>query len=158
MASVVSVSDLLAPGSVAMRISGAGKRPILSVIAEMAARNSGVKAPLIFDVLIHRENAGSTGVGHGVAIPHARVPGLEKLRGVFLRLATPVEFEAVDDRPVDLVFALLAPLECGSEHLRALSRIARLMRDPELRRQVRAAPSAAAIRALLVREARPSAV
>ncbi len=155
--SVVSVGDLLAPGSVALRLSASGKRQLLSVIAEMAARTSGVKASLTFDVLMHREASGSTGVGHGVAIPHARVPGLAKLRGIFLRLSTPVEFGAVDDRPVDLVFALLAPQECGSEHLRALSRVARLMRDPELRRQVRAVPSAAAIRALLVQEARHSA-
>jgi PTS system nitrogen regulatory IIA component len=79
------------------------------------------------------------------------------MRGVFVRLSTPVEFEAVDDRPIDLVFALLAPIDCGSEHLRALSRVARLMRDPELRRQLRTAPTSAAIRALLTQEAQPSA-
>jgi PTS system nitrogen regulatory IIA component len=132
--SPVSVGDLLGRGAVALRLGAGDKRRVLSMVAELSARNSGVKAPLIFDALMQREGTGSTGVGHGVAIPHARVPGLAKMKGVFVRLSTPVEFEAVDDRPIDLVFALLAPIDCGSEHLRALSRVARLMRDPELRR------------------------
>jgi PTS system nitrogen regulatory IIA component len=153
----VSVGDLLTPGSVTLRLSATCKRQALSVISEMAARTSGVRASVIFDALMHREAAGSTGVGHGVGVPHARVAGLATLRGIFLRLSTPIEFESVDDRPVDLVFALLAPLECGSEPLRALSRIARLLRDPDLRGQLRAATSAAAVRALLVQESRPSA-
>jgi len=155
--SSLNVGDLLSPGSVALRIAASDKRRVLSVVAEIAARNSGVKAALIFDLLMQRETTNSTGVGHGVAIPHAPVPGLTRMRGVFLRLSTPLEFEAVDDRPVDLVFALLAPVDGGSEHLRALSRVARLMRDPELRRQLRSAPSSAAVVALLAQEARPSA-
>ena len=155
--SPVSVGDLLGRGAVALRLGAGDKRRVLSMVAELSARNSGVKAPLIFDALMQREGTGSTGVGHGVAIPHARVPGLAKMKGVFVRLSTPVEFEAVDDRPIDLVFALLAPIDCGSEHLRALSRVARLMRDPELRRQLRIAPNSAAIHAVLTQQAQPSA-
>jgi PTS system nitrogen regulatory IIA component len=148
----VRVGDLLSPTQVALRLSAANKRQALAMVAEIAARGAGVKAGAIFEALCEREAAGSTGVGHGVAIPHAHVMGLDRLRGVFVSLAAPVDFGAVDEAPVDLIFALLAPLASGSEHLRALSRVARLLRDPEVRRQLRAAPSAAALRALLVRD------
>ncbi|HEY5070664.1 MAG TPA: PTS sugar transporter subunit IIA [Caulobacteraceae bacterium] len=153
----LSVGDLLVPGSIAPRISATGKRQVIAVIAEMAGRGLGVKAAVVFEALMARESAGSTGIGYGVAIPHARVAGLANLRAFFVRLAAPVDFQAVDDQPVDLIFALLAPLDPGSEHLRALARVARMLRERDLRQQLRAAPSVAAIRALLVREARPSA-
>jgi PTS system nitrogen regulatory IIA component len=104
-----------------------------------------------------RELLGSTGVGHGVAVPHARLKGLERMRGVFVRLETPVDFGAVDEQPVDLIFALLAPADHPAEHLRALARVTRALRQADLREQLRQAHSSDAVRALLVRDARPTA-
>jgi len=153
----MNIGDLLDRGAVAPRVSAASKRQVLSVIAEIAARAFGLKTSEVFDALVEREAAGSTGVGQGVAVPHARIAGLTRLRAVFVRLEQPVEFEAVDDRPVDLLFALFAPPDSGGEHLRALARVSRLLRQGEIREQLRKARSADAIHAILVQEARSSA-
>jgi PTS system nitrogen regulatory IIA component len=153
----MNIGDLLEPRAIAPRAGGGGKRQVLSVIADIAARNYGLSSEMILDALLEREAAGSTGLGHGVAIPHARLRGLDRLRGVFLRLEQPTGFESVDDQPVDLVFALFAPLDCDTEHLRALARVSRLLRQAELRQQLRHARTSEAIYALLAREARPSA-
>jgi len=153
----MNIGDLLDRAAVAPRVAAAGKRQVLGVIAEIAARSFGLKAPEVFDALLEREAVGSTGVGQGVAVPHARLTGLDRLRGVFVRLEQPVAFEAVDDRPVDLLFALFAPPQASGEHLRALARVSRLMRQSEIREQLRQARSADAIHALLVQEARPTA-
>jgi PTS system nitrogen regulatory IIA component len=153
----MNLGDLLDRGAIAPRVSAASKRQALSVIAEIAARQHGLKAPEVFDALVEREAAGSTGVGHGVAIPHARLAGLTKLRAVFVRLEQPVEFDAVDGQPVDLLFALFGPKEGGSEHLRALARASRLLRGAEMREQLRKASTPDALRALLVAEAPRSA-
>lgn len=151
------VDELLNGASIAPHVSAADKRQALSVVAEMAARAFGLKAPKVFDALLEREGASPTGVGHGVAIPHCQVAGLDRIRGVFLRLEAPIEFDAVDETPVDLIFALLGPPERGSDQLRALAGLSRLLRGSGLREQLRNARSADAIRALLVRDARPSA-
>src|SRR5258706_10440511 len=127
------IGDLLVAGSIAPRLAASNKRQILSTVAEIAARSFRLKAHTVFDALMERETGGTTGVGHGVAIPHAKIEGLDCLRGVFARISPPVDFAAVDDEPVDLVFALLSPASSGSEHLRALARIARAMRSAELR-------------------------
>ena len=130
----------------------------MSVIAEIAARGFGLKAAEVFDALKEREAAASTGVGHGVAAPHARLAGLDQMRGIFVRLEQPVDFGAVDDQPVDLLFAIFSPQgDTGSAHLRALARVSRVLRQASLREQIRKASSADAIRALLVSEARSSA-
>jgi PTS system nitrogen regulatory IIA component len=151
------IGDLLDPGCVAPRVSAADKRQALSIASEVAARGSGLKAPRIFDALMEREALGPTGVGHGVAIPHAQIAGLPRMRGVFVRLEKPVTFGAVDDEPVDLIFALLAPKDCGSEQLRALARVSRLLRQRHLREQLRLARGSDAILALLAQDARPNA-
>jgi nitrogen PTS system EIIA component len=151
------IGDLLTTGTIAPRLAVANKRQVLSTIAEIAGRGLDLKAGQVFDALIERESLASTGVGHGVGIPHARIAGLEQMRGVFVRLSSPVDYAAIDDEPVDLVFALLSPADSGSEHLRALARIARALRSAELRGQLRQAGGADAIRALLVRDARPTA-
>ncbi len=151
------IGDLLAGGSIAPRLTVTTKRQVLSTVAEIAARSFGVKAPRVFDALMEREALGTTGVGHGVAIPHAPIEGLDRMRGVFARLVTPVEYAAVDDEPVDLIFALLTPPGAASDHLRAMARVARAMRSAELRRQLRQAVGVDAIRALLARDTRPSA-
>jgi PTS system nitrogen regulatory IIA component len=153
----MNIGDLLDRGAISPRVTAAGKRQALAVIAELAARNMGLKCGDVLDALLEREAAGSTGVGYGVAVPHARVAGLTRLRGVFVRLEQPVEFQAVDDRPVDLLFALFAPPEAGAEHLRALARVSRILRQADLREHLRQASGADAIYALLVREARPTA-
>jgi nitrogen PTS system EIIA component len=153
----MNIGDLLDRGAVAPRVAAASKRQVLGVIAEIAARSFGMKAPEVFEALLEREAAGSTGVGQGVAVPHARLKGLGRLRAVFVRLEQPVAFEAVDDRPVDLIFALFAPPEASGEHLRALARVSRLLRQSDIREQLRQARSADAIHALLVQEARSSA-
>jgi PTS system nitrogen regulatory IIA component len=153
----MNIGDLLDGGAISPRVSASSKRQALSVIAEIAARSFGIKAPDVFDALMEREAAGSTGVGYGVAVPHARLPGLGRLRAVFVRLEQPVAFDAVDDAPVDLLFALFAPPEVSGEHLRALARVSRALRQANLREQLRQARGPDAIHALLVHEAQPSA-
>ena len=156
----MNIGDLLDRSAIALRVSAANKRQALAVISEIAARNFGLEVGEVLDALTEREAAGSTGVGHGVAAPHARLEGLERMRGVFVRLEHPVEFDAVDDQPVDLLFALFAPKDVGAEHLRALARVSRLMRQPQVRERLRQARTADAIHAILVTEheaARPSA-
>jgi len=153
------IGELLDRNAIALRVSAANKRQALALVAEIAARSLGMEAPDILDALSEREQAGSTGVGHGVAAPHARLEGLTRIRGVFVRLEQPVEFESVDDQPVDLIFALFAPVDAGAEHLRALAKVSRLLRHTELRQQLRQARTADAVHALLVQDgvARPAA-
>jgi nitrogen PTS system EIIA component len=151
------IGDLLDPGCIAPRVTVTDRRQALSVIAELAARSFGLKAPRIFDALLERELQSPTGLGHGVAIPHAQMVGLDRMRGVFVRLEKPIDFGAVDDQPVDLLFALLAPKGQGSEHLRALARVSRVFRKAHLREQLRGAKTCDAVQALLTQEARPDA-
>ena len=148
---------MLARSGVAARVNVHSKRQVLSTTAEVAARVTGLKADDLLAALLEREQAGSTGVGNGVALPHAHLPGLERMTAVFLKLEEPAPFAAVDDRPVDLIFALFAPEKAGAEHLQALAKVARLLRQKELREQLRQAQTADAIYALLVREAQISA-
>jgi nitrogen PTS system EIIA component len=155
----MNTGDLLDRSAISVRVSAANKKKVLAVIAEIAARNFHLDAGDVLDALSEREAAGSTGVGYGVAVPHARLEGLQRMRGIFVRLENPVEFESVDDQPVDLLFALFAPKNAGAEHLRALARVSRIMRQSELREQLRKARSADAVHALLVHQdaARPAA-
>jgi PTS system nitrogen regulatory IIA component len=151
------IGDLLDGASIAPRVNAVSKRQALSVVAEIAARAFDLKAPRVFDALMERETAEATGVGHGVAIPHAHLAGLDRMRGVFIRLEAPVDFDAVDDEPVDLLFALLAPETAGPEHLLALARVSRILRQAKLREQLRHARCGDAIHALLTQEAQPTA-
>jgi PTS system nitrogen regulatory IIA component len=154
----MNIGELLDRSAISVRVSAGNKKKVLAVIAEIAARNFGLDAGDVLDALSEREAAGSTGVGYGVAVPHARLEGLERMRGVFVRVEQPVEFGSVDDQPVDLLFALFAPKNAGAEHLRALARVSRIMRQNELREQLRKARSADAVHALLVQDAaRPAA-
>jgi PTS system nitrogen regulatory IIA component len=153
----MNIGDLVERGAIAPRVTAAGKRQAMTVVAEIAARSFGLKPGEVLAALLEREAAGSTGVGYGVAVPHARLAGLSRLRGVFVRLAEPVPFDAVDDRPVDLIFALFAPADAHGEHLRALARVSRILRQADLREQLRKSSGVDAILALLVKEARPSA-
>jgi PTS system nitrogen regulatory IIA component len=156
----MNIGDILDRSAISLRVSAANKRQALAVISEIAGRNFGLDVGEVLDALTDREAAGSTGVGHGVAAPHARLEGLQRMRSVFVRLEHPVEFDAVDDQPVDLLFALFAPKDAGAEHLRALARVSRLLRQASVRERLRQARTADAIHAILVQEidaARPSA-
>lgn len=153
----MQIGDILDRGAIALRVSATDKRQILAHLAELAARNFGLEASAVLDALAEREQAGSTGIGHGVAVPHARIEGLDRIRGVFLRVEQPVAFESIDDQPADLIFALLAPPEAGTEHLRALARVSRMLRNADLREHLRQARTPDALHALLVQESAPSA-
>jgi len=148
----MDIGELLAQDGIVLRSGASSKRQALQVVAETAAQALGLDAADLFDALMEREALGSTGLGSGVAVPHARINGLDEVRAVFVRLDTPVAYGAVDDRPVDLLFGLFAPPMDGAQHLRALAAVSRAMRSNELREQLRQARTGDAIHALFVRE------
>ena len=145
----MDLSDLLPVEAVLAHLKASSKKQALQEMAAKAAAITARTDREIFDTLLQREKLGSTGVGHGVAIPHGKLPGLERLVGVFARLDKAVDFDALDDEPVDLMFLLLAPENAGADHLKALARIARVLREPSIAVKLRAADDAAAIYALL---------
>jgi nitrogen PTS system EIIA component len=136
------LSDILAPHAVLPALRVSSKKQLLQDAAAKAAELCGQSELTIFQTLQQREKLGSTGVGNGIAIPHGKLPKLDKLVGLFARLETPIDFEALDGKPVDLVFVLLAPESAGADHLRALARISRLLRDGEVARRLRASRNA----------------
>ncbi|MEJ8630968.1 PTS sugar transporter subunit IIA [Sphingomonas sp. I4] len=142
-------SDLLRHDTVLAGVSAANKKTLFQALAAAAAEPAGQDAKLLADVLAEREKLGSTGFGGGVAIPHGKVAGLTQIVGVFARLAQPVDFQAVDDMPVDLVFAMFSPADAGSAHLKALARVSRRLRDKGFVAKLRGAGSPDAIWALL---------
>ena len=121
----------------------------MQALADLAQRSLDIPARPVLDAVIEREKLGSTGVGHGVAIPHARTDLVDQVCGVFARLKQPVDFDAVDGRPADLIFLLLAPEDAGAEHLKALAQVSRLFRREDIRRSLRAAPDAQAMTVIL---------
>ena len=149
----MDIADLLAPDGVVLRGGASSKRQALHAVAEAAAHALGVDQNRIFEALLEREALGSTGLGSGVAVPHARLKEIDRVMAVFVRLDSPVAYEAVDDRPVDLLLALFAPPKDGAEHLRALAAVSRALRSPELREQLRQARTVDAIKALFVKDA-----
>ena len=150
---ISEISDrlVIAPG-----VSASSKRQVLATIADIAARRFALSADAVTEALTERERLSSTGVGYGVAVPHARLKSLSQMCGVFIRLEHPVEFGAVDDQPVDLVFALLSPSKSNGEHLRTLARMSRILGQVKLREQLRQAHTVDAIHVLLSQEARPT--
>ena len=153
----MDIGQWLEPGAIALRLGADSKRQALVALAEVAGRVLRHPTGKVLELLLAREAEGSTGVGHGVALPHARLAGLPGLRAVFVRLETPVAFDAVDDQPVDILLALFAPKGAGVEHLRALARASRALRRAELRQQLRQARTSDAIYALLSQESSTSA-
>lgn len=145
----MDLSDLLRVEAVLPQVKANSKKQALQEISAKAAEITGRAEREIFDTLMQREKLGATGVGHGVAIPHGKLPGLPGLVGVFARIERAVDFEAIDDEPVDLVFMLLAPENAGADHLKALARIARALRDRTIAMKLRASQEAEAIYALL---------
>jgi len=143
------LTDLITPNSVIAGLKVNSKKQLLQELAARAAELSGQSERTILEILQQREKLGSTGVGNGIAIPHGKLAKLDRLFGLFARLARPIDFEALDDQPVDLVFLLLAPENAGADHLKALARVARLLRDPETARKLRGSRDAEALYTVL---------
>lgn len=141
--------ELLSPEAVVPALDAPTKKDVLVEISRLAAAYADLDSHAIFDVLWERERLGTTGVGYGIAIPHGRVAGVQQVVGFFARLASPVAFDSIDEKPVDLVFLLLAPEEAGADHLHALATVSRLLRDPVLCEQLRRARDKHAIYRLL---------
>ena len=147
--SKTALRDILAPSNVIARLDAPSKKNILQSIADHAAGSIGRDPHAIFDILWEREKLGTTGVGNGIAIPHGRLEGLTRVQALFARLAQPVSFDAIDEKPVDLVFLLLAPQDAGADHLNALATVSKLLRDARLCDQLRKASDSAALYKLL---------
>ncbi len=153
----MDLSDLLVIDAVLPRLKSANKKQALQEMAAKAAALTGRDERDIFETLMQREKLGSTGVGHGVAIPHGKLVGLDRLVGVFALLDRPIDFDSLDGEPVDVMFLLLAPESAGADHLKALARIARVLRDDATAAKLRASDDAAAMYALLTENVRSDA-
>ena len=145
----MDIADILSPSAVVANLKASSKKQALQDLARRAAELLGLPERTVFDVLIERERLGTTGVGNGIAIPHGKPAGLDRLCGVFARLERPIDFESIDEQPVDLIFLLLAPESAGAEHLKALARVSRLLRDKSVCEKLRASESGDALYALL---------
>ena len=133
----MTLTDLVAPSAIIPALKVKNKKQAIQEISTKAAELTGQNERAILEILQQREKLGSTAVGNGVAIPHGKLPKLTQLFGLFARLEKPIDFEALDSQPVDLIFLLLAPENAGADHLKALARVARLLRDPEVARKLR---------------------
>ena len=142
-------TDLVSPNAIIPALKVNGKKQALQEIAAKAAVLTGQSEKAILEILLQREKLGSTGVGNGVAIPHGKLAKLGNVFGLFARLERPVDFEALDGQPVDLIFLQLAPEGAGADHLKALARVARLLRDPEVAQKLRNSHDADALYAVL---------
>lgn len=144
----MDLTDLVQPKAIIPNLKASSKKQVLQELARKAADVTGADQREIFEVLIERERLGTTGVGHGIAIPHGKLPKLDRLQGVFAKMDQPIAFDAIDDEPVDLIFLLLAPESAGADHLKALARVSRLLRDQSVCTKLRGCESADAIYAL----------
>lgn len=145
----MNLSAILKAEAVKTLGAASSKKRLLHDIGDLAHSAYGLDHSAVVDALMERESLGPTGVGHGVALPHARLAGLDNVRGAFILLEKPVEFDSVDRQPVDLVFALFAPQDAGVEHLKALALVARTFRDPGICKKLRANADPATIYAIL---------
>lgn len=145
----MQISSILKPEAVKTLGSCSSKKRLFHDLADIAITAYACEASIVIDALVERENLGPTGVGHGIALPHARLSTIEQVYGIFLRLEKPLDFDAVDRQPVDLIFALLAPESAGVEHLKALALVSRTMRDPDMQTKLRANTDPATLHAIL---------
>jgi len=145
----MTLTDLVAPSAIIPALKISSKKQAIQELATRAAELTGQNEKAILEILLQREKLGSTAVGNGVAIPHGKLPKLTRLFGLFARLNKPIDFEALDNQPVDLIFLLLAPESAGADHLKALARVARQLRDPEIARRMRESNDADALYAVL---------
>lgn len=154
---MTEIKGMLAPDHVMVDLHANCKREALTLLSQKASKLTGIAAETILDTLIAREKLGSTGVGGGVAIPHGKFADLDDMVGIVAKLAKPVDFDAVDDQPVDLLFMLLAPESANAMHLKSLSKVARLMRSDEVRAAMRGASSDDALFAIVIEQEKPRA-
>jgi PTS system nitrogen regulatory IIA component len=145
----MDIAEILAPQAVFEGLRASNKKKLITEIAAHAAAVANLNVNTVFETLWEREKLSSTGVGHGIAIPHARLGKLERIVGVFAHLDGAVDFESIDEAPVDLVFALLTPVDAGADHLKALARVSRLMRNATFCEKLRAANDCTELYALL---------
>ena len=149
----MEIADLIEPSGVIAKLRATSKKQALQDLARRAADITGQPERSIFEVLIERERLGTTGVGNGIAIPHGKLPGLDRLHGLFARLDKPIDYDSIDEQPVDLICMLLAPETAGADHLKALARVSRLLRDRSTCEKLRGTDNADAIYALLTESA-----
>ena len=154
----MEINGLISPDTVIANLHATSKKQILQELSRRAANLTGEPERTIFGVLMKRERLGTTGVGSGVAIPHGKLQSIDKLYGMFARLEQPVDFQSIDERPVDLIFLLLAPETAGADHLKALARISRVLRDSKICTKLRGTDTADALYAILTEEMKPEAV
>ncbi|TNE64482.1 MAG: PTS IIA-like nitrogen-regulatory protein PtsN [Alphaproteobacteria bacterium] len=149
----MEIEDLLTADNVLADFKASSKKQTLQALSRKLAAHLELDPRLVFDKLLDRERLGSTGVGKGVAIPHARIAGLKEITGLFARLSNPIDFDSVDDQPVDLVFMLLAPEDAGADHLKALAKVSRLLRDERTCDKLRQTVESGALYAMLAQPA-----
>jgi nitrogen PTS system EIIA component len=147
------LADIVDSRSVIPNLRAPGKKQLLHELAHAAAEITGLDQRSIFETLLQREKLCSTGLGQGIAIPHGKIKSLSRVHGLFARLVTPVDFDSVDGQPVDLVFLLLAPEHAGADHLKALAKISRLLRDSEFVAKLRGTDTAEGLYAILTEPA-----
>ncbi len=152
----MKLSDIIASDAVIPNIRASSKKQLLQELSNLAGKITGLDARKIFESLLQREKLGSTGLGHGIAIPHGKFNELDHVYGLFARLARPVSYDALDGEPVDLVFLLLAPESAGADHLKALARISRLLRDSAIVKKLRGTDNSEGLYAVLTEPAATS--
>jgi len=145
----MEIADLITPDSVIANFRVGSKKQALQELSRKAAQLITLPEKSICDVLVERERLGTTGVGMGIAIPHGKMPGIARMTGIFARLEKPIDFSSIDLQPVDLIFLLLAPEDAGTEHLKALARVSRLLRDRAMCAKLRGTENAEALYSLL---------
>ncbi|MFN3231398.1 MAG: PTS IIA-like nitrogen regulatory protein PtsN [Alphaproteobacteria bacterium] len=145
----MEIEQILSSEGVVDPLRASSKRQALQELSERAAVLTGISGRELLETILGRERLGTTGVGHGVAIPHGRIDKLDRLHGLFARLPEPIDFDSIDDQPVDLIFMLLAPESAGADHLKALAKVSRLLRDKSICDKLRGSDGADALYALL---------
>lgn len=149
----MDLSDLLAPSGIFPAFEATTKKQALLDLSARAAELTKLDSRTIYDTLLQREALGSTGLGRGIAVPHVKLSGLTGIVCLFARMTKPIDFESLDDEPVDLIFMLLAPDHAGGDHLKALARISRLVREPKVLERLRAAQDVPGLKRALVQPA-----
>lgn len=145
----MEISDLITPATVIPALKVTSKKQALQELSRLSAEVTDLDERTVFEILVERERLGTTGVGAGVAIPHGKHAGLDRLYGLFARLEQAVNYDSIDEQPVDLIFLLLAPEAAGADHLKALARVSRKLRDRDTCEKLRGSDSADALYALL---------
>ena len=153
----MDLGDLIRPGAILPSVKAMSKRQVFQELAAKGAKITGLDERQIFETLLDREKLGSTGIGDGIAIPHGKLAGVDRIHGAMARLSQPIDFESLDGQPVDLVFLLLAPEDAGADHLKALARIARVLRVPGVADRLRSTSDAIALHNALSQSATPNA-